>query len=148
MITLIIFPSVAIAHEEAMESDWCGGGEITILGYFKLNAALLKNFKGEDNAVCSQLRSCGQFDDDDYGISRRTALNICRSFSEAELEVRTIGDHETVRPIFYAPASIKNSELNHHVLYSISQGVEFSCGMCAMPDVVRREAVSKEFSKE
>lgn len=119
-----------LSHEQAMEKGWCAAGTISILGNFSLNKPLLEKFKGEENAVCNQLRSCGQFDDDDYTISTRAATSLCHSFSEAELEYRTTGDHQTVRAIIHSPVTAKNSEDSHHELYSIDQGIEFSCGIC------------------
>jgi hypothetical protein len=120
------------AHDEPMDANWCSGGQITILGHFQLNQSLLKKFKGDENAVCNNLKSCGQFDDDDYSIANRTALSICSSFSATELTMKTDGDNNTVRPIFYSPINFKSSEANHHLLYGISQGVEFSCGQCSL----------------
>lgn len=142
VITLLatIVSGLACAHEEAMDSSWCEGGQIEILGHFQLNHNLLEKFKGEDNAVCSQLKSCGQFDDDDYGVSMRAASALCSSFSESELLLRVNGYHDTVRPIFYSPVNFKNSETNHHILYSLSQGIEFSCARCIMREYEAEDA--------
>ena len=123
------------AHEEALESGWCSGGQVSILGHFTLNKSLLLKFKGEQNLVCDQIRSCGQFDDDDYSVAFRAAGGICQSFSEAELLLRTVDDHETVRAIIHAPATMKNVETNHHDIYQLDQGIEFSCGYCTMPAI-------------
>ena len=130
------------AHDEPMDSNWCSGGQITILGHFQLNQSLLKKFKGEENAVCNNLKSCGQFDDDDYSIANRTALSICSSLSVTELLIKTNGDNDTVRPIFYSPINFKNSEVNHHLLYTISQGLEFSCGQCSLDVMEEAEEAS------
>lgn len=129
-IALSITSLSVVSHEQAMEKGWCASGTISILGHFSLNKPLLEKFKGEENAVCSQLRSCGQFDDDDYTISTRAATSLCHSFSEAELEYRTTDDHLTVRAIIHSPVTAKHSEVSHHELYSIEQGIEFSCGIC------------------
>ncbi|MGX5172887.1 hypothetical protein ACUR5C_02515 [Aliikangiella sp. IMCC44653] len=125
--------STAFAHEEAINTGWCSGGQITILGQFKLNQALLQQFAKESSGVCSQLKSCGQFDDE-YGVAYKTAGALCHSFSEAELTYKNIGDHLSVRAIFHSPATMKNSEANHHTLYSFEQGLEFSCGLCELGD--------------
>ncbi len=119
------------AHEEAIEKGWCANGEIKILGTFNLNKILLEKFRDEQDAVCTQYRSCGQFDDD-YDLSFRAAGSICHSFSSDELAYRSRGDHLTVRPIFHSPVTMKNAEENHHEIYSIDQGVEFSCGYCVI----------------
>lgn len=137
--TALMLSFGVIAHEEPMESDWCSGGQIAVLGHFSLNHKLLAKFKGETNAVCSQFKSCGQFDDDDYNVSWRTAHSFCAAFSEAEINRSAVDDDGTVRPIFYLPLSFKNSEVNHHLLYSIDQGIEFSCAACSFTDEVRGE---------
>ena len=123
-----------LAHEEALESGWCRGGAITILGEFSLKQPLLRQFKGDSGLVCGQLKSCGHFDDDDYTIALRAAEGLCRAFSEQELAYAEQGYDGTVRPIFHAPAVFKNSEVNHHSLYQLAQGIQFSCGYCRMPD--------------
>jgi hypothetical protein len=128
----------AIAHEEALNSGWCSGGQISILGQFKLNKTLLQQFAKESSGVCSQLKSCGQFDDE-YGVAFRTAGALCHSFSEAELTYKNIGDHLSVRAIFHSPATMKNSEANHHDLYSFEQGLEFSCGLCELDNSVAKD---------
>lgn len=136
LLILITYSKYVIAHDEAMESGWCEGGEVSILGHFQLNENLLAEFKGDENPVCTQYKSCGQFDDDDYRVSRRTALGFCQSLSSAELTQVIFNDHHTVRPIFYAPENFKNKDANHHKLYAIAQGIEFSCAICTLPKEV------------
>ncbi|KKO45818.1 hypothetical protein WG68_08905 [Arsukibacterium ikkense] len=127
----------ALAHDEALESGWCRGGSITVLGEFMLKEPLLQQFKGDSGLVCSQLKSCGHFDDDDYTIARRTAEGLCQVFSEKELAYRQqSSDAGTVRPIFHSPAVFKNSESDHHALYQLTLGIRFSCGYCRMPEVI------------
>lgn len=129
-IWLALSSTLIHAHEEPMEAGWCKAGKVTIIGHFKLNQDILSLFKGPENAVCLLQKSCGQFDDDDYSVGLRAASSLCHMYSAAELEFRHNADHLTVRPIFYSPNSFRNSEVNHHSLYSIAQGVEFSCGIC------------------
>lgn len=133
------FAPGANAHQEPIESGWCANGEIHILGTFNLNQLLLEKFRNEQDAVCNLYRSCGQFDDD-YDLSFRTAGAICHSFSSDELAYRSQGDHLTVRPIFHSPVTMKNSEQNHHEIYSIEQGVEFSCGYCVIQSLEAESA--------
>ncbi|MDP5135088.1 hypothetical protein ORJ04_03880 [Rheinheimera baltica] len=125
----------AVAHDEALESGWCRGGNVTVLGEFSLKDPLLRQFKADSAQVCGQLKSCGHFDDDDYTIARRTAEGLCRAFSERELAYATDGHDGTVRPIFHTPAVFKNNETDHHTLYQLAQGIQFSCGYCSMPAV-------------
>lgn len=122
------------AHDEALEAGWCRSGTITVLGEFSLKQPLLRQFKGDSGLVCGQLKSCGHFDDDDYTIARRAAEGLCRAFSEQELAYAGQGHDGTVRPIFHSPAVFKNSEVDHHSLYQLTQGIQFSCGYCLMPD--------------
>ncbi|MBZ9611583.1 hypothetical protein [Rheinheimera maricola] len=130
----IITGCSALAHEEALESGWCRGGTITVLGEFSLKQPLLLQFKGDSGLVCGQLKSCGHFDDDDYTIALRAAEGLCRAFSEQELAYAEQGYDGTVRPIFHGPGVFKNSESEHHSLYQLTQGIQFSCGYCRMPD--------------
>jgi hypothetical protein len=128
-----VLSSASFAHEEALESQWCQGGQISILGQFQLHSKLLQTFM-QESEVCSELKSCGQFDDDFTG-ARAAAHGTCAMYTVAS---KTYGDHGTIRPIFTAPTSIKNDFSAHHDLYSIDQGVSFSCGYCDMSEVVTR----------
>jgi hypothetical protein len=122
--------SASLAHEEALESQWCQGGQITILGQFQLHSKLLQTFM-QESEVCTELKSCGQFDDDFSG-ARAAAQGTCSMYTVAS---KTYGDHGTIRPIYTSPTSIKNGFSAHHELYSIDQGVSFSCGYCDMTEV-------------
>ncbi len=132
LVTIFGLSNSVIAHDEALESGWCQGGRITLLGEFQLKKQLLQYFSRESNAVCKNLRSCGQFDDDDYSIARNTAEQICYQFSERELTFTHNGDDGTVRPIFHGPSVFKNNEPDHHTLYQLDQGISFSCGLCSV----------------
>lgn len=136
LLSLSVLGSVS-AHEEPLETGWCQGGSITILATMKLYHKPLTYFKSESQ-VCSDLKSCGQFDDDDFKTARTAADGLCSTLAEAEKTLQQLGDDGTVRPIFISPNSIKDSDVNHHLLYSIDQGVEFSCGLCSMPAQERR----------
>jgi hypothetical protein len=128
-----VLPLTLVAHEEPLDNGWCAGGQISVLGQFSLTAPVLSKFKGKENPVCSQLKSCGQFDDDDYTAARRAADAFCHQLSEVELESsKTTSDNGTVRPLIHAPAVVKHAELMHHELYSINQGLSFSCGVCRL----------------
>lgn len=140
----LLLPFTLSAHEEALDNGWCAGGQVTVLGQFSLTAPVLSKFKGADNAVCNQLKSCGQFDDDDYTAARRAADAFCHQLSEVELaSSKTSSDNGTVRPIFHAPAVVKNAELQHHELYSVNQGLSFSCGVCRLRVVATPVQVTK-----
>jgi len=133
----ILSASMAVptfAHEEALEQGWCQGGNISILGTFQLYEKSLTYFQ-QETQVCTELKSCGQFDDD-FGTARHAASGLCSTLAEAEKKFTNNGDDGTVRPIFDAPTTIKDSDSNHHLLYSIDQGVTFSCGLCTMPKPV------------
>jgi hypothetical protein len=140
----LLLPLTLSAHQEALDNGWCAGGQITVLGQFSLTAPVLSKFKGKENAVCNQVKSCGQFDDDDYTAARRAADAYCHQLSEVELEnSKTSSDNGTVRPVFHAPAVVKHAELRHHELYSVNQGLSFSCGVCRLKVAATPVTVSK-----
>ncbi len=47
----------AVAHDEALESGWCRGGNVTVLGEFSLKDPLLRQFKADSAQVCGQLKA-------------------------------------------------------------------------------------------
>ena len=73
LLAIIVYPNNVMAHDEAIQSGWCEGGEVAILGNFQLNGNFLRKFKGEENPVCTQLKSCGQFE---FTIDTINALMI------------------------------------------------------------------------
>ncbi len=133
--------ATVLAHEEPIEGEWCRNGNVVILGEFTLTPLHLTRFKRFAEDVCPasgmgdvNTKSCGQFDDE-YGLARAATNNLCSSLAYDLRNVSTYGDDGTVRPIFYGPESMKNSDNNHHDVYSITQGVKFACGLCEMaPD--------------
>ncbi|NVJ59943.1 MAG: hypothetical protein HWE27_06105 [Gammaproteobacteria bacterium] len=127
--SLMVIGLNAFAHEEPMEKGWCSQGNIQIMGTFNFTAALLERFRSEQNPVCNQYKSCGQFDDD-YSLAIRAGNSLCHSFDIEEREFKNQGDFGTVRLIIHGPASLKNSEKSHHLLYDIRQGAHFSCAVC------------------
>ncbi|WP_144393777.1 hypothetical protein [Pleionea sediminis] len=135
----------SMAHEEPMEAGWCESGQIQVLGTFNLNERLLVKFRDEQDAVCANYnyRSCGQFDDD-YGLATRIAGSMCHSFSSDEISGRSNGDHRTVRPIFHGPVTIMNAQSAHHSIYTLSQGLHFSCGYCEADGVAVEAEVEVE----
>ncbi|MCH4294662.1 hypothetical protein MJ923_10160 [Shewanella sp. 3B26] len=126
------------AHEEPIESTWCEGGRVVLLGKFTLHGNQISRYADhvEETGECPGsgdvvTKSCGQFDDM-YAKARGAASNLCHQFV-----YRTgNGDDGTVRPIFYEPASFSNKDPNHHKLYRLEQGVVFACGLCEMPEIV------------
>lgn len=118
----------ASSHEEPTETGWCQYGQVQILGQFTFNQKLLQIYQEPTSQVCNQAKTCGEFDD--YKLARNVADNLCASYNDAELKGSTNGDYGTIRAVFHQPASFKNSEAAHHQLYSISQGLVFSCARC------------------
>ncbi|WP_394393230.1 hypothetical protein [Shewanella woodyi] len=141
--TNMMLPVAALAHEEPIESQWCQNGNVVILGEFKLTPLHLARFGRFAENECPDFgggvgtKSCGQFDDE-YGLTRAATGHLCNSIAYELRDVSREGDGGTVRPIFYGPESLKNSDKNHHEVYSIVQGVQFACGLCDM-ETERRE---------
>ncbi|MEC4725349.1 hypothetical protein HWQ46_07295 [Shewanella sp. D64] len=134
----IMLPATVLAHEEPIEGQWCNNGNIVILGEFSFTSLHLARFERFAEDVCPgsgleggdiETKSCGQFDDE-YDLARSATNHLCQSLAYRNVNSR--GDGGTVRPIFYGPESLKNSDQNHHEVYSIVQGVRFACGLCDM----------------
>ncbi|MCL2916069.1 hypothetical protein L2725_20210 [Shewanella corallii] len=140
---------LAQAHEEPIDTEWCEGGRVVLLGKFTLHGNQLQRYANyvEENGVCPggddgvSTKTCGQFDDE-YGVGRSASSNLCSQFAYRVGR----GDDGTVKPIFYEPASFRDGDPNHHELYSVKQGVVFACGLCEMP-VERRETKQLERKK-
>ncbi|MGI2258209.1 hypothetical protein [Shewanella sp. GXUN23E] len=132
---LLTCSSIAVAHQEPIESRWCEGGRVTLLGTFTLHGNQLSRYAswatetGECPATTDiSTRSCGQFDDE-YDMARSASASMCQ-----QLVYRSgPGDNGTVRPIFYEPASFRDQDPNHHELYRLEQGIVFACGLCELP---------------
>lgn len=141
--SLALIAGAGQAHQEPIDSEWCEGGRIVLLGKFSLQGNQLERFGRyvEENGECPSIagigtRTCGQFDDE-YGLTRTAADHLCGQFKYR----RNRGDAGSVKPIFYEPASFRDQDPNHHELYRLEQGVVFACGLCKMPREDRAKQV-------
>ena len=153
----IILSTAVFAHEEPIEEQWCQNGNIIIIGEFKFTPLHLTRFDRYSKDVCPNFdggidiesKSCGQFDDE-FGITRAATAHLCHSIAYDLRDVSLDSSIGTVRPIFYGPESIKNSDKNHHKVYSIVQGVHFAWGLCKMEvdSRILKESLSVEMLLE
>ncbi|MBV7317287.1 hypothetical protein [Shewanella sp. NIFS-20-20] len=139
----VCFSVTAFAHEEPIEGRWCSGGQIKVLGEFSIMPLHLSRFARNEEPTCEPVngdintRSCGQFDDE-YGVARMAAAQLCHTLAYSDARTSIDADDGSVKPIFYGPESLRNTQENHHEVYTIQQGVNFACGLCEM-EVSRRQ---------
>ncbi len=121
-----LLSSAAGAHETTLDSEWCSGrGEQLVLLQHQ-NWSEADIIAATPVGCDAMTKSCGQLDHDDYSFTRSAAGAHCESLSGA------------AKAIFFGPDTFLNDEpiagmkvAKHHVLYSVDQGIEFGCYVCA-----------------
>lgn len=126
----LLWQSAALAHSELPDADWCSRGVPTPVAQFEIFPVTLRAEREREqqcSAGKSLAKTCGQFDDD-YGTSRRSATRLCDSHAAAHPGPGDIG---SVIAVVVSPASYLHAD--HHVLYSVDEGLQGMCVRCERP---------------
>ncbi|RMH36343.1 MAG: hypothetical protein D6694_13975 [Gammaproteobacteria bacterium] len=123
------------AHSPEALTQWCPNGRVQVIGQWQYSAFVIRKLKtsAQTCQVTPGDKSCGQFDDD-WEMAWRVAQGTCAG-AAGDTPVRT----DVTGPASFLDnrAVVGSKARMHHFIYTIDEGITFSCQVCVTESAPR-----------